>query len=588
MHAPLHRFHSSRPEPPDHAGIAPRSSVHITAAGVSHGYGDRLLLDRVDLVIGDGERIAVVGENGSGKSTLLRLLAGDEPPESGTIAVHGRVSRLAQTQDAAATIGGLLTAASETAASGTASWEGVAGAGTAAATGSGEQSGEEADPDEAASAVVRAEVAAAIALERLGVGHLAREGRDRTLGSLSGGEAERVALALALADPAPILLLDEPTNHLDAAALAWLEAEIAARPGIVVAVSHDRDFLERFASVILEVDADTRTVRRYGTGYAGYRAEKARERRGWERAYIEWVGAKEHERDKATGVTDRVAYGRMTDNDKSGYNYFGQRVSAAVESQIRSARERLRRLEAQPILPPSKPLHLAAAFEVETGASVTLSRVASPGRLAPVDLSLKPGARLLVTGPNGAGKSTLLGILAGVVPYTGAAVTVVERGGAESIGPVVGFLPQEVPPPANPNARLLAAYAAGLTGGLDDHAEALMHTGLFRVQDFFVPVGSLSAGQYRRLALARLLATRPELLLLDEPTNHLAPLLVGELEDALTRYRGTLVVASHDRAMARWFEGLGAGAAVGGGDREGHRRLALEPVGSAGRLHAHH
>ncbi|BCT77388.1 ABC transporter ATP-binding protein [Sinomonas cyclohexanicum] len=573
MPAPLNRFHASRPELRD--GAPHRESLHITVTEVSHGYGDRLLLDRVNLVISEGERVAVVGENGAGKSTLLRLLSGDELPEAGTVAVHGRASRLAQTYDGAATVGGILAAGAERVAA-------------ALAAERGEPGGEDPDLDEAGSAVVRTEVAAAIALERLGVGHLVRAGRDRALASLSGGEAERIALALALADPAPILLLDEPTNHLDAGALAWLEAEVAARPGIVVAVSHDRDFLERFARVILEVDADTRSVRRYGAGYAGYRAEKARERRDWERRYAEWLAAKEREREKAATVTERVAYGRMTDNDKAGYNYFGQRVSAAVESQIRSARERLRRLEADPVLPPPRPLHLAAAFDVAAGASVVLAGAGVAGRLAPVDLSLAPGDRLLVTGPNGAGKSTLLGLLAGTVPCEGAAsATVAHDGGRRPA--VVGLLPQELAAPADPDARLLAAYAAGLPGDLDDHAEALMHTGLFRVQDFFVPVGSLSAGQYRRLALARLLAGRPELLLLDEPTNHLAPLLVGELEEALTRYRGTLVVASHDRALARWFDGLGdVGDGAGGVGRRGHRRLLLEPVASAGRLHAHH
>ncbi|MGY3564487.1 macrolide transport system ATP-binding/permease protein [Sinomonas sp. RB5] len=556
MHAPLSRFQNSRPELRAGPGTVRRSAVHLSLSGVSHGYGDRLLLDRVDLTVTDGERIAVVGENGAGKSTLLRLMAGQEQPEAGTVAIHGRASRLAQTQDSAARVGALLAEAA---------------AGAAQAEPGADPSAEEADLDEAANAVVRAEVSLAIALERLGVGHLARTGEDRTLGSLSGGEAERIALALALADPAPILLLDEPTNHLDAEALAWLEAEIAARPGIVVAVSHDRDFLDRFARVIVEVDADTRSVRRYGNGYAGYRAEKARERREWERAYAAWVAAKEHERGKAAAVADRVAYGRRTDNDKSGYNYFGQRVSAAIESQVRSARERLRRLEAAAVLPPPRPLHLASAFTADAGASITLSGAAVPGRLAPLDLALAPGERLLVTGPNGAGKSTLLGVLAGLVPCTGEASVARAPGGAG--GPAaVSLLPQEIPPPPDPQTRLLAAYAAGLHGDLDDHAEALMHTGLFRVGDFFVPVGSLSAGQYRRLALARILAGRPELLLLDEPTNHLAPLLVDELEEALAGYRGTLVIASHDRALSRWFGGLGGPAGPG-------RRLAISRSG---------
>ncbi|WP_308196804.1 ATP-binding cassette domain-containing protein [Sinomonas terrae] len=501
--------------------------MHITMSGVSHGYGDRLLLDGVDLVIADGERIAVVGENGAGKSTLLRLLAGEERPDAGAVAIHGRVSRLAQTADGAATIAELLARA--------------------------EASGDEDDGGSAAGVRVRT------AFERLGVGHLARGATDRALGSLSGGEAERAALAAALADPAPILLLDEPTNHLDADAVAWLEAELATRPGIVVAVSHDREFLGRFARAILEVDADRRSVRRYGEGYAGYRAEKLRERRAWELEYAEWVAAKERERTKAASVAGRVAYGRMTDKDKSGFNYFGQRVSAAVESQVRSARERLRRLESDPVMPPPRPLHLAAAFAVDRGASVALRGASVPGRLRAVDVELPSGGRLAVTGPNGSGKTTLLGVLAGRQRFEG--VAVVRRGeGADDDGSpaaVVGLLPQELAKPADPHARLLAAYAAGLVGDLDEHAERLLHLGLFRVEDFFVPVGSLSAGQYRRLALARLLSVQPELLLLDEPSNHLAPLLVGELEEALERYRGTLVVTSHDPALLRWFDRLG-------------------------------
>lgn len=503
---------------------------HITLTDVSHGYGDRLLLDRVNLVIADGERIAVVGENGAGKSTLLRLLAGQEAPDAGRVAVHGPTSRLAQTPDGGASIAGLLEAMS-----------GADGSGDA--------------DDDGASARLRAE----IALERLGVGHLVRGAADRPLARLSGGEAERVALAFALADPAPILLLDEPTNHLDADAVAWLEAELASRPGIVVAVSHDRDFLGRFARVILEVDADRQSVRRYGDGYAGYRAAKVRERRDWERAYLEWVAAKDHEREKAAAVSGRVAYGRMTDKDKSGFNYFGQRVSAAVESQTRSARERLRRLEAEPVMPPPRPLHLAVAFEADGGAAVSVRGASVPGRLRAVDLDVAPGGRLAVTGPNGAGKTTLLGVLAGRVPFEGVAQVSGARGedDGEPRAAVVGLLPQELAPPKDPHARLLAAYASGLPGDLDEHAERLLHLGLFRVGDFFVPVGSLSAGQYRRLALARLLSGTPDVLLLDEPSNHLAPLLVGELEEALERYRGTLVVTSHDAALLRWFSAMG-------------------------------
>ena len=120
------------------------------------------------------------------------------------------------------------------------------------------------------------------ALDRLGLGGL---DRHRTLGSLSGGEQERVALACVLADPADILLLDEPTNHLDARGTAWLEDRLAAHRGTVVVVSHDRVLLRKVAGTIIEVDAERLAVTRYGNGYDGYIREKAAERQRWVQEY---------------------------------------------------------------------------------------------------------------------------------------------------------------------------------------------------------------------------------------------------------------------------------------------------------------
>ena len=158
---------------------------------------------------------------------------------------------------------------------------------------------------------------------------------------------------------------------------------------------------------------------------------------------------------------------------------------------------------------------------------------------------METGQKVLITGPNGAGKSTLLSVLAGTLePATG---TVTLNG-------KVGYLQQELEVPARPGLRLLPAFAAGLGGNIDAHAEGLLRLGLFRPAEFHVPVGGLSAGQQRRLALARLLLGGYDTMIVDEPTNHLAPVLVEQLEAALASFEGTVVIVSHDRALGEWFD----------------------------------
>jgi macrolide transport system ATP-binding/permease protein len=169
-----------------------------------------------------------------------------------------------------------------------------------------------------------------------------------------------------------------------------------------------------------------------------------------------------------------------------------------------------------------------------------------PGRLDVPEFRVDRGQKILITGPNGAGKSTLLSVLAGTLEP--AAGQVVRHGR-------IGYLQQELELPEHPSLRLLPAFAAGLGGNIDTHAEALLRLGLFRTSEFHVPVGALSAGQQRRLALARLLLGHKDVMLLDEPSNHLAPALVEELESALAEFDGTVVMVSHDRALGEWFDG---------------------------------
>ncbi|MFJ6357636.1 ABC-F family ATP-binding cassette domain-containing protein [Pseudarthrobacter oxydans] len=554
---------------------------HLTLSGVSHGYGDRLLLDGITLAITPGEHVAVVGENGAGKSTLLRLLAGLETPDEGAAAIQGRVGYLAQTHGLPETftVGAAVDASLAALRAIEAELDrleaGLADAGDDELETYGRLQTEY-QLREGYAAESRVEAA----LDRLGLGGL---DRSRVLGSLSGGEQERVALACVLADPADILLLDEPTNHLDARGTAWLEDRLAAHRGTVVVVSHDRVLLRKVASTIIEVDAERRAVTRYGNGYDGYLREKAAERARWVQQYHTWIDAMESEKRQAETVAGTMGYGRKRDGDKMGFDFKAGTWQKAASSQVRNAQERLRRLEASPVDRPPVPLRLnvdlatdpdaAASGAEESGADLSgaaqdgapvlaVHGVSVPGRLGTTDFQAGAGEKILITGPNGAGKSTLLSILAGTLEPAAGSVTRPGR---------VGYLQQELELPQRPSLRLLPAFAAGLGGNIDEHAEALLRLGLFRTSEFHVPVGSLSAGQQRRLALARLLLGGYGTLVVDEPTNHLAPVLVEQLEAALAGFAGTLVMVSHDRALREWFAACARRSRGGAAGPEGTR-----------------
>ncbi|MGF9648469.1 ABC-F type ribosomal protection protein [Pseudarthrobacter oxydans] len=532
---------------------------HINLSDVTHGYGDRLLLDGVNLVIAAGEHAAVVGENGAGKSTLLRILAGLEQPQEGTATLHGRVGYLAQTHGLpeSLTVGGAIDASLASLRDLEAELDRLE-AGLADAEESDLEAYGRLQTEYQLREGYAAESRVEAALDRLGLGGL---DRSRALGSLSGGEQERVALACVLADPADILLLDEPTNHLDARGTAWLEDRLAAHRGTVVVVSHDRMLLRKVAANVIEVDAERRTVTRYGNGYDGYLREKAAERQRWIQQYHGWLHAMEDEKRQAETVAGTMGYGRKRDGDKMGFDFKAGTWQKAASSQVRNAQERLRRLEASPVEQPPMPLRLAAPESLhaapsgeDLAAPLAAHGVSVAGRLRATDFQAGLGQKVLITGPNGAGKSTLLSVLAGTLAPREGRVTRPER---------VGYLQQELELPKRPSLRLLPAFASGLGGNIDEHAEALLRLGLFRTSEFHVPVGSLSAGQQRRLALARLLLGGYSTLIVDEPTNHLAPVLVEQLEAALATFTGTLVMVSHDRALREWFARCQRAAANG-------------------------
>ncbi|MFE7368868.1 ABC-F family ATP-binding cassette domain-containing protein [Streptomyces anulatus] len=575
-----------------------RDRAQLAMKDVSKAYGDRSVLDQVTLTVRPGEKTAVIGENGSGKSTLLRLMAGAEQPDTGEITVRfpGGTGYLAQTLDLdpSDTVQDAVDAA-------LAELRDLEHRIREAEAGLSERKPGDPGPTDQELAAYgdlltayedrdgyRADARTEAALHGLGLAHLTR---DRALATLSGGEQSRLALACVLAAAPELLLLDEPTNHLDARAVGWLEDHLRSHRGTVVAITHDRAFLERVTSVILEVDRDLRTVTRYGDGWDGYRTAKAAARRRWAQEHEEYLTDLARTEELVAAAGARLA---ATGGDpKQGFGKHRRSHEAKLSGQVRAARTRLDALRRSPVPPPPRPLaftgrpavtdgpgtgdrdgtatgtgtgdrdgtatgtgaadreRTATGTATRTGTGdrartlVELDAVSVGDRLRLPSLRVASGARLLVTGENGAGKTTLLRVLAGdLTPDTG---TVIRRAR-------IGYLPQELP--ARPTRRtLLATFAAGRPGFPDEYADELLTLGLFRPEDLDVPVASLSVGQQRRLALARLVTRPADLLVLDEPTNHIALSLVEELEQALDQYPGAVVVVSHDRSFRARFTG---------------------------------
>ncbi|PPS90590.1 TlrC/CarA/OleB/SrmB family ABC-F type ribosomal protection protein [Streptomyces sp. MH60] len=523
----------------------------LTVGNVTKRYPGRSVLDQVSFTLKPGEKAGLVGDNGAGKSTLLRLIAGQERPDRGevTVTAPGGIGYLPQTiplphtatvQDAVdLALADLRALEAELRRAEHALGDGedpAALAAYAVLLGRYEARGGY-DADHRVD----------IALHHLGLPAL---GRERRLGTLSGGERSRLALAGVLAGRPEVLLLDEPTNDLDDQAVEWLETQLRAHRGTVLAVTHDRLFLERLTTTVLEAEAGK--VTRYGDGYTGYRTAKAAERRRRLQEYEEWRSELARNDRLATGHAARLAaIPRKAPLANFGHGGFRARGRAhGAMARIRNARERAERLTENPVAPPPDPLVFTAGMATTGDApeefpAVQLSDVRLGDRLRLGSLTLGRRGRLLVTGPNGAGKTTLLQLLAGELRPDEGSVRVPGR---------VGHLRQEGTP-WPPDLRVAEAYGLGRVGTADEHAGGLLALGLFRPVELRLRMGELSYGQRRRVDLARLVSEPADLLLLDEPTNHLSPALVEELEEALTGFRGAVVLVTHDRALRRRFQG---------------------------------
>jgi ATPase subunit of ABC transporter with duplicated ATPase domains len=545
-------------------------SATLVAKDLAGGHGHRTLFDHLDLTVAPGDVVGVVGVNGAGKSTLLRILAGVDEPQSGAVTLNpgdAFVGWLPQEHDRVP---------GETVAAYVARRTGCTQATAdmdAAAAALGDGGDEAADAYSTAlerwlaSGAADLEERLPAVLAELGLAAPPRAdapdgaasggvvasgavGPDSLMTSLSGGQAARVGLAALVLSRFDVAMLDEPTNDLDLDGLERLERFVQGQRGGVVLVSHDREFLARCVTKVLELDLAQSSNRVYGGGYDAYLDEREVARRHAREAYDEFADkkadlvarARTQREWSSQGV--RNAMKKSPDNDKI-------RRKAATESsekqaqKVRQMESRIARLDE--VEEPRKEWKLEFTIGSAPRSSAVVSTLANAVfrqgafTLGPVSLQVNGGDRIGITGPNGAGKSTLLrGLLGRQTPDDGAA----------SLGPsvAVGEIDQ---------ARAMLQGALPLSDAFEelvpDWSQADVRTLLakfgLRADHVGRPVDELSPGERTRAGMALLQARGVNVLVLDEPTNHLDLAAIEQLEQAMDSYDGTLLLVTHDRRM---------------------------------------
>ncbi|MEU3650581.1 ABC-F family ATP-binding cassette domain-containing protein [Lentzea sp. NPDC034063] len=518
----------------------------LVAKDLAAGHGDRVLFSGLDLVVAPGDVIGLVGVNGAGKSTLLKTLAGLIPAESGRVTLSppgANVGHLSQEPERreGETVRDFLARRT-----GVAEAQAALDVATEALTAGNDEGYSDALDQWLALGGADLEERSLEVLADIGL----TVGLDAVMTSLSGGQAARAGMASLLLSRYDIFLLDEPTNDLDLDGLERLEKFVTGLRAGTVVVSHDREFLARTVTSVLELDLHQNSVRLYGGGYESYLEERARARQHARDDYEEFADTKASL--EARGRMQRAwmdkgvknARRKATDNDKNARKFRAD----ATEKQASKARQTDRMIERLDVVEePRKEweLRMEIAAAPRSGAIVASLRAAvverGGFRLGPVDLQIDWADRVAITGANGAGKSTLLGALLGRVELTsgyatlGSGVVVGEVDQARGL--FLGDLPlvdafEEAVPEMNPAdvRTLLAKFGLKAV-----HVKR--------------PAASLSPGERTRAALALLQGRGVNLLVLDEPTNHLDLAAIEQLESALDNYPGTLLLVTHDRRM---------------------------------------
>ncbi|MEV4810613.1 ABC-F family ATP-binding cassette domain-containing protein [Micromonospora avicenniae] len=524
-------------------------SATLIVKNLSAGHGDKPLFAGLDLVVAPGDVVGLVGPNGAGKSTLLRTLAGLLPVEAGSVTLNpptASVGHLPQEPERrpGETVRAFLARRTGVAAAQVA-LDAATEALTAGRAGADDAYAEAlerwlalggADLDERAEQVA-AELGLAVDLEQEMTG-------------LSGGQAARAGLASLLLSRYDVFLLDEPTNDLDLAGLDRLEEFVTGLRAGTVLVSHDREFLTRTVTRVLELDLPQQQVNHFGGGYAAYLEEREVARRHARADYEEYADNRAALEARARAQRAWMEKGvknarrKATDNDKIGRKF----RTEATEKQAAKARQTERLIERLDVVEePRKEweLRMEIAAAPRAGAVVASLRDAVVRRggftLGPVNLQIDWADRVAVTGANGSGKSTLLAALLGRLPLDA---------GHAALGPGVvvgevdqarGFFLGDVP--------LIDAFRTAVPEMSPADARTLLAKFGLRAGHVLRPAATLSPGERTRAALALLQGRGVNLLVLDEPTNHLDLPAIEQLESALAGYPGTLLLVTHDRRM---------------------------------------
>ena len=529
----------------------------LVAHGLAGGYGHRTLFDSLDLTVAPSDVVGLVGANGAGKSTLLRLLAGVDEPQAGTIRLSPADAFVGWLPQEHERIAG------ESVVDYIARRTGCAAAtkdmdAAAAALGDPSLAAPGTDPADVYSVALDRWLASGAAdlderlpavLADLGL-DLGEDPAQTMMTSLSGGQAARVGLAALLLSRFDIALLDEPTNDLDLDGIERLETFVRGLRGGVVVVSHDREFLARCVTRVLELDLAQHSNRVFGGGYDAYLEERETVRRHQREKYDEFADKKADLVARARTQREWSSQGVRNAMRKSPDNDKIKRKASAESSEkqaqkVRQMESRIARLEE--VEEPRKEWQLEFTIGSAPRSSSVVSTLSSAVfrqggfQLGPVSLQVNAGERIGITGPNGAGKSTLLrGLLGRQLPDEGTAslgasveIGEIDQARAQLAGsrPLAVAFEDLVPAMASGEIRTLLAKF-GLKA---DHVTRA--------------VDELSPGERTRAGMALLQARGVNLLVLDEPTNHLDLPAIEQLEQALDSYEGTLLLVTHDRRM---------------------------------------
>jgi ATP-binding cassette subfamily F protein 3 len=520
----------------------------LTVHQIHKSFGDSVILSGVSFSLNPGERAALVGPNGCGKTTLLRILTGIDRADSGSVRQPGalRIGYLPQglilPEDEP--VSAYLERAQGDLPRLTAEVERLAAALAANPADPSVRTAYDQSLDRIA-AVSNANGSAAGVLAILG---LERVTPDAPIATLSGGQKTRLALAGVLLAHPQLLLLDEPTNHLDLPMLEWLEGWLTSFRGGALVVSHDRTFLERAVTRILELDPRTHAVREYAGSYSAYREQKDGERARREQAYSDQqqeIASLRSAAGHLRGIARFRKGGKADTKDGFAKGFFANRGAGAMKRAKQIERRIEKLLTEDRVEKPGWEWGMKLEFEpATTGGNDVLQleslAVGYPRTilLEEINLHLQRGARAILTGANGSGKTTLLRTIAGALPPLAGRV----RTGANI---KLGFMAQEqetLDPARNALQIVQAEIAADETD-----ARRFLHYFLFSGDGVFTPTGALSYGERARLLLALLVARGCNFLLLDEPINHLDIPSRDSFERALGAFKGTVLAVVHDR-----------------------------------------